>query len=326
MTYDAITSAYSRISSTIRRTPLLNSPLLDEIAGRQIWAKAECLQQTGSFKFRGAMSAITSLSAEQAKSGVVAFSSGNHAQGVALAARMNDIPAVIIMPSDAPKVKIENTRKYGAEVVLYDRATQDRDEIGAKISQDRGLELIKPFDDFRVIAGQGTVGLEIAEQAAENNATLGATLVCCGGAGLTSGIALAMAETAPSTTVFPVEPEGFDDVARSLASGQHETNDTTSGGLCDAIITPTPGQLTLPILLKHCPRGLVISEEQALMAMRLAFEYLRVVVEPGGAVALAAAIYHNASLPEGPIAAVLSGGNVDIDIFQRALNTELVLP
>jgi len=255
------------------------------------------------------------------KTGVVAFSSGNHAQGVALAAREHGAPAVIVMPSDAPAVKIENTRALGAEVILYDRATEDRDEIGERLSRDRNLTLIKPYDAPMTIAGQGTVGLEIAQDMTAQGVTQADVMVCCGGGGLTSGIALALAADAPGLRVRPAEPEGFDDVTRSLASGRIERNERLSGSLCDAIITPQPGELTFPIMQKHCGPGVVVTEQECLRAVGLAFERLRIVVEPGGAAALAAALFHGDELSGDAVIAVATGGNVDPAVFARALET-----
>ncbi len=241
MNIEMIRAAETRLRGHARRTPLLSSPFLDEIAGRRVFIKPECLQHTGSFKYRGARNAIAALEDDVRACGVIAFSSGNHAQGVALAAAEHGgVAAVIVMPSDAPKLKIDNTRALGgADVVLYDRASEDRDEIGARLAGgERGLTLVKPFDEPRVIAGQGTVGLEIAGQAAEQGYGDGDVLVPCGGGGLTSGIALALAADAPGMRVRPVEPEGFDDVARSQAAGTIQRNTRLSGSLCDAIITP----------------------------------------------------------------------------------------
>ena len=234
---------------------------------------------------------------------------------------MHGAPAVIVMPSDAPALKIANTRAFGADVLLYDRANEDRDEIGARIAAERGLTLIKPFDEPQVIAGQGTCGLEIAEQATEAGITKADVLVCCGGGGLTSGIALALEAEAPDFTVRPVEPEGFDDVARSLASGQIERNAQTAGGLCDAIITPEPGQITFPLMHRFCGPGIVVTEDDALRAMGQAFLRLKVVAEPGGAVALAAALYKPDQLNAEDVIVTISGGNVDPDVFQRGLET-----
>jgi threonine dehydratase len=320
MNIDMIEAAADRIKGHAIETPLLNSPFLDEIAGRRLFIKAECLQKTGSFKFRGGWSAVSALPPEVRAKGVIAFSSGNHAQGVALAARMHGIPAVILMPADAPRVKIDNTRALGAEVVLFDRATGDRDAIGKALAEDRGLTLIKPFDEPQVIAGQGTTGLEIARQATEVGVGNADVLVCCGGGGLTSGIALALEARAPGLRVRPAEPEGFDDVKRSLLSGKIERNARLSGSICDAIITPQPGNLTFPIMARLCGAGIAVTEDEALAAMSAAFNRLRIVLEPGGAVALAAALFHKAEIEGEAVIAVASGGNVDPGIFRQALD------
>lgn len=314
-----IEAAAERLQGHARRTPLLSSPFLDEIAGRRVLVKPECLQHTGSFKFRGAWSAVSALAPEIRARGVIAFSSGNHAQGVAYAAKLHGVSAVIIMPSDAPKMKIDNTRALGAEVVLYDRANEDRDALGAKLAAERGLTLVKPFDEPLVIAGQGTSGLEIAEQAAEAGVRQADVLVPCGGGGLTAGIALALEARAPGLRVRPAEPEGFDDTARSLLSGQIERNQRLSGSLCDAIITPQPGQITFPINNRLCGPGLVVSEDEALQAMALAFARLKIVIEPGGAVALAAALFQPDAMEADAVIAVASGGNVDAQVFRTAL-------
>ena len=321
MNIDMIRAAAQRIKGHARRTPILTSSFLDDIAGRRVFVKAECLQHTGSFKFRGGRSAVSALTDNALKTGVIAFSSGNHAQGVALAAREHNAPAVIIMPIDAPTVKIENTKALGAEVVLYDRVTENRDEIGARLAEERGLTLIKPFDDPQVIAGQGTCGLEIAEDMNALGITKADVAVCCGGGGLTSGIALALAADAPGLRVRPVEPEGFDDVARSLISGKIESNAQLTGSLCDAIITPQAGNLTFPIMQAHCGPGIVVTENECLRAVALAYERLRIVIEPGGAVALAAALFHPDTFEGDAVIAVATGGNVDAAVFTKALET-----
>ena len=313
-----IEAAAGRIAGHVRRTPLLHAPLLDRIAGRQVLVKAECLQLTGSFKARGGWSAVSALDPQALARGVIAFSSGNHAQGVAYAAAKHAAPCVILMPSDAPEVKIANTRAYGAEVVLYDRATEDRDAIGATIASERGLTLIRPYDDPQVIAGQGTVGLELAEQAHKAGVARAAVLVCCGGGGLASGIALALQARAPGLTVRTAEPQGFDDMARSLASGTRQKNAALSGSICDAILTPTPGELTFPILSRLAGPGAVVTDEQSLHAVALAFSHLRIVLEPGGAVALAAALFAP-DLPDS-VVAIATGGNVDPATFSAALD------
>lgn len=321
MNIEMIRAAAQRLNGFARRTPLLSSPFIDALAGRRVWIKPECLQHTGSFKFRGAWSAVSALDSDIRAKGVIAFSSGNHAQGVAMAAARHNVPSVIVMPADAPALKIENTRALGAEVVLYDRANEDRDLIGAEIAQARDLTMIKPFDEPQVIAGQGTAGLEIAEQAAKVGVTKADVLVCCGGGGLTSGIALALEADAPGLRVRPVEPEGFDDVARSLRSGRIERNAATSGNICDAIITPQPGDLTFPILQRLCGPGLTVNEGEALQAMAQAFLRLKLVAEPGGAVALAAAICRQDQIEGDDLVVMISGGNVDPDLFSQCLET-----
>lgn len=314
-----IEAAAERLKGHARKTPLLSSPFLDDIAGRRVLVKPECLQHTGSFKFRGAWSALSALDEAARKKGVIAYSSGNHAQGIAHAASLHGAPSVIVMPADAPKLKIDNTSALGAEVVLYDRASEDRDAIGQSLANERDLTLIKPFDEPLVIAGQGTVGLEIASQAAEQGVTEGEVLVNCGGGGLTSGIALALESHAPQMQVRPCEPQGFDDVTRSLASGQFERNAQTAGSICDAILTPEPGQITFPILKRLCGPGLVVSEDEALHATALAFSRLKIVLEPGGAVSLAAALFHGDKLNSETVMVVATGGNVDPAMFTEAL-------
>ncbi|MFN7223920.1 MAG: threonine/serine dehydratase [Paracoccaceae bacterium] len=314
MTLSMIEAAARRLQGHARLTPLLNAPLLDAAYGKRIFVKAECLQLTGSFKFRGAWSAVSAL--PKGTKGVLAYSSGNHGQGVALAAARHGMVAVVVMPADAPKVKIANTRAYGAEVVLYDRQNEDRDAIGATLCAERGLVLIKPFDDRQVIAGQGTVGLEIAAQAREAGVESADLLVCCGGGGLSAGIALAVETKAPGLRVRTVEPDGFDDMARSLQTGHAQRNTAATGSVCDAILTPAPGILTLPILQRLAGPGLKVSDDQALQAMALAFTHLRIVLEPGGAVALAAALFQATS---DPVICVASGGNADPALFRDSL-------
>ncbi|MCF6445600.1 threonine/serine dehydratase [Nereida sp. MMG025] len=319
MNIDMIRDAATRLEGHARRTPLLSSPFLDDIAGKRIFVKAENLQHTGSFKFRGAWSAITAL--PEGTDGVIAFSSGNHAQGVAYAAALKGLPSVIVMPSDAPQLKIDNTRALGAEVVLYNRETESREAIGSEIAAQRNLHLIAPFDNAFVVAGQGTIGLEIAAQAAQHGIKDAAMFTCCGGGGLTSGIALALQADAPHIPVHPIEPVGFDDVARSLASGKIERNAKTTGSICDAIISPHPGDMTFPIMQRLCATPVLVSDEECLRAMAQAFLRLKLVLEPGGASALAAALFHNDDIAQDTIICTASGGNVDAPMFARALDT-----
>jgi threonine dehydratase len=329
MNIDMIRAAAARADGHTRRTPLLNSPFLDQIAGRQVFVKAECLQHTGSFKFRGGWSAVSALDSATRAQGVIAYSSGNHAQGVAYAAKLHGVASVIVMPRDAPALKIANTRAFGAEVILYDRVNEDRDAIGAALAAERGLTLIRPFDEPLVIAGQGTCGLEIAKQAAEIGVAKADVLVCCGGGGLSSGVALALEADAPGLRARPVEPVGFDDVARSLVSGKIERNRAAAGSVCDAIVTPSPGDLTFPIMQRLCGPGLSVPDEDALRAMAMAFLRLKIVLEPGGAVALAAALFHGDTfdgdtgdgdaIDGDAVIVVASGGNVDPGLFIDAL-------
>ena len=315
ITIDDIRAAAGRIGGHVRRTPMLEDPRLNDLAGRRVLVKCENLQITGSFKARGSWNALATR--PDGTAGVIACSSGNHAQGIARAAALHGVPAVIVMPADAPAVKIANTRGYGAEVVTYDRASEDRDAIATQLAAERNLHFIHPFNNPAVMAGQGTTGLEIAAQAEETGVAKADVLVCTGGGGLCSGIALALEADAPGLRVRPVEPEGFDDVARSLASGRIESNASASGSICDAIVTPSPGTLTFPVLDRLAGPGLTVTDDEALRAMRVAFELLRLVVEPGGAVGLAAALFRD-DLPD-TVVAVLSGGNVDPAIFARAI-------
>jgi threonine dehydratase len=306
-----ILAAADRIKGHAVVTPLLEHPALNAIAGRRVLVKAECLQRTGSFKFRGAWNAVA---AQPAAHGYIAYSSGNHAQGVALAAQSHGKSCVIVMPADAPAVKIANTRSYGAEVVLYDRLHEDRDAIGSRIAQDRALTLIRPYDDALVIAGQGTIGLELAAQTGMRNADV---IACCGGGGLSSGIALALEGT--GLRVRPAEPAGYDDVTRSLAAGRILRNGQAAPTLCDAIMTPQPGDLTFPILQRLCGPGLVVTDDMACIAVAAAFTHLRIVLEPGGAVALAASLFCGGQMTGDAVICIASGGNVNAALYQSIL-------
>lgn len=319
---DDVQAARARLAGHARVTPLLESPFLNALAGRRLLVKAECLQRTGSFKFRGAWSALTGLAPAVRAQGVLAYSSGNHAQGIAHAAQLLQVPAVIVMPHDAPDLKLRNTRAYGAEVVTYDRPGGEvREEIGARLATERGLTLIKPYDDPLVIAGQGTCGLEIAEQAQLAGVDQADVLVCCGGGGFSAGIAVALAAQAPGFRVRPVEPVGFDDVARSLDRGERCFNDRLSGSIADAILTPAPGELTWPILQRLCGPGLTVTDDESLVAMAQAFLHLKLVAEPGGAVALAAALSRTEQIDGEAVVVTLSGGNTDAETFATALAT-----
>ena len=321
MNIDMIEAAAERLRGHARRTPLLSSPFLDEIAGRRVFVKPENLQHTGSFKFRGGWSAISALSDAQRKQGVIAFSSGNHAQGVASAAAAHGVKAVIVMPADAPQIKIDNTRALGADVVLYDRAGGESREEAAEAYTKAGMILIRPYDDAQVIAGQGTTGLEIAEQAPEVGIDAAEVLICTGGGGLSAGISLALAAKAPKMKVRTCEPQGFDDVRISLETGAITAHNSPAKGLCDAILTPAPGEMTFPILHRLAGQGIVVSDEEAKRAMALAFNRLKIVLEPGGAVSLAAALFHGDALTMDTAIAVTTGGNVDPALFAQVLQT-----
>ena len=321
-TYDDVVAAAEQIAGHAVITPLLESPLLNEKLGGRLLVKAECLQRSGALKFRGAYNRISRFGDEQRKAGVVAFSSGNHAQGVAMVARMLNVPAVIVMPTDAPEIKLANTRAYGAEVVMYDRETESREEIGERLAAERKATLVPSYDDPFIIAGQGTVGLEIAAQAREMDAKLDAVIVPCGGGGLISGCALALSEDCPKAKLFAAEPEGFDDTARSLDAGERLCNDPGGKTFCDALVLPTPGALTFSINRRLLAGGFALGDAETAGAMKAAFQYLKLVVEPGGAVALAAALTGAYDCRGKTVSVVCSGGNVDPGVFAAALGAD----
>ncbi|MDX1710063.1 MAG: threonine/serine dehydratase [Rhodovibrionaceae bacterium] len=315
--YDDVVAASERLAGLAVKTPLLESPQLNALAGGRILIKPEVLQRTGSFKFRGAFNRISTLPEEARRNGIIAYSSGNHAQGVAAAAQLQGIAATIVMPADAPRIKVENTRSYGAEVILYDRYHEVREDVTARLREERGSTLVKPYDDPFVIAGQGTCGLEIARQAEAMGAELDAVLICCGGGGLSAGSALALRRLSPHTDIYTVEPEGFDDTARSIEAGERVANPAGGGSICDALLAPTPGELTFTLNKDLLSGGLAVSDDEVTTAMRTAFQMLKLVVEPGGAVALAAVLSGKLDLAGRTVAVVLSGGNVDAETFCR---------
>ena len=322
---DMIMMAKSRSEGAILTTPLLSNSKVNQALGKKLFIKPECLQVTGSFKFRGAWSALSYLKGQRKKlNGVVAFSSGNHAQAVAAASKAHKVQAVIIMPKDAPEIKIKNTHNFGAEIILYDRFQDSREDIGSKISKERNLTLIKPYDESLVIAGQGTCGLEIVEQARNHGVYDAEVLVCCGGGGLSAGIALSLEDTKGSFSVRTCEPEFFNDTARSLNSGKREMNPPDVESICDAILTPMPGELTFPILKRLAGKGLVASDQQVIRAMKFLFENFKLVSEPGGAVALASALFNLNKIASKNIVVVVSGGNVDAHMFTKALESRAI--
>jgi len=319
VSFPDVQTAVQRLQDLAVATPLLSNATLDGTTDRRIYLKPEMLQRSGSFKFRGAYNRLAALGEAERRAGVIAWSSGNHAQGVAAAARLLGVRARIVMPRDAPRIKLENTRALGGEVILYDRYTEDREAIARNLAQREGGTLVPSYDDPFIIAGQGTAGYEIFRDAPE---PLDALLICCGGGGLTAGCALAAEAMSPTTAVYCVEPAFYDDHARSLQSGQRERADTTLPSLCDALLSPTPGELTFPINQRLLAGGLVVSEAEVRAAMRFAFRVLKLVVEPGGAVGLAALLSGKVPTEHGRVAVILSGGNVDPSLFAEILGSE----
>ncbi len=316
-----IEDAVQRLSGLAVVTPLLESPALNARLGGRLLVKAEPMQRTGSFKFRGAYNRMCRLDATAKARGVVAYSSGNHAQGVAAAAQILGMPALILMPADAPAIKIRNTKSYGAEVVTFDRYKENREAKGEALRAERGAVLVPPYEDPFVIAGQGTIGLEIAEQAAARGANLDAVVTSCSGGGLAAGVAIAIKAKAPRAAVYTAEPAGFDDMARSLRSGHRESNAPGAQSICDALLAPTPGELTFSITSRLLAGGFTVSDDEVRQAMATAFSELKLVVEPGGAVALASVLSGKLKLEGKTVAVVCSGGNVDPDTFCGALRT-----
>ncbi len=321
--FSDIEAAAGRIAGVAVRTPLLESPALNERTGARILIKSETLQRVGAFKFRGAYNRLIQLTPDERTTGVVAFSSGNHAQGVALAARLLDMPAIIVIPSDAPAVKVAATRGYGAEIRFYDRASEDREAIAADLARQRGAIIVPAFDDAHVIAGQGTVGLEIADQAGALGAAPDLVIGPIGGGGLMSGVGLAMRARHPTARIIGVEPAGFDDTRRSLAAGERTGAPPCARSLCDALEAPMPGKLTFPILQRTMSEVVTVTDAEVADAMRYAFDVLKLVVEPGGSVALAALLAGKLEA-EGRVAAIiLSGGNVEPELFGRVLARDI---
>jgi threonine dehydratase len=319
-TFDDVRTAAARLAGHARRTPLLANTPLDALTGGRVLLKLETLQHTGSFKFRGAYNRLVQLDAIQRRAGVVAFSSGNHAQGVAAAARLLGIPATIVMPSDAPRVKMQNTLALGASVIEYDRERESREEIAASLATERGAVLVPSFDDPHVIAGQGTVGLEIVEQAIELGMHPDDVVVCCSGGGLVAGTALAVKAGFPSSRVWSAEPAEFDDHRRSLQAGERLGNARGARSICDALLAPTPGELTFRINRRLLAGGLAATDDEVRSAIAYAARVLKLVVEPGGAVALASVLAGQLETRGRTVAVVLSGGNIDDDMLRECLS------
>ncbi|PWL18908.1 pyridoxal-5'-phosphate-dependent protein [Falsochrobactrum shanghaiense] len=317
MDFSAISEAYDRLQGRHVRTPLLEYGQINELLGGRVLFKAENLQRTGSFKFRGAYNKIAALDPQLRARGVVAFSSGNHAQGVAAAAGAFGIAATVIMPADAPQLKRENTRRLGAELVLYDRQSGDRKAMAEKISAETGAVLVPPYDDEMVIAGQGTIGLEVAQQLKEAGAHADLLLCPVGGGGLVAGISIALRELLDGVKIYAAEPAGFDDTCRSLEKGERVANAPGATTICDAIVTPEPGEVTFPINLANLSGGFAVDDLEVARAVRMLFEVTKLVVEPGGAVAFAALLAKKIPLEGRTAVVILSGGNVDLEAFQN---------
>jgi threonine dehydratase len=315
-----VTAARARLAGVAVRTPLLQIPAANEAVGGILLIKFEGVQREGSFKFRGAYNRLVQLTAEERERGVVAWSSGNHAQGVASAARLLSTHATIVMPADAPQVKIQNTLRLGAKIVFYDRATESREQIARRLCADQGSVLVPSYDDPHIIAGQGTMGIEIAEQAYDQRCTIDQVLVPCGGGGLVAGNAIALQTLTPQARVYSVEPLEFDDTARSVALGSIQRNRPEARSICDALLTPEPGELTFPINRLLLAGTLAVSDDEVRAAMVFAFATLRLVVEPGGAVALAAALTGKVKTKGVTTVVVLSGSNPDPAMYCQILS------
>jgi threonine dehydratase len=318
-----VISAAERLLGHAVVTPLLESAALNERVGGRVLIKSETLQRVGAFKFRGAYNRLSRLTEDERERGVVAFSSGNHAQGVALAAKLIGMPALIVMPSDAPKVKADATAAYGAEIRTYDRDKEDRVAIAAAIARERGAVIVPAFDDPFIIAGQGTVGLEIAQQARALGVAIDVVLGPIGGGGLMAGVSEVIKARSPQAAIWGVEPEGFDDTRRSLEAGERMGAPPAARSLCDALESPMPGELTFPMLKKNLAGALSVNDAEVARAMRYAFNTLKLVVEPGGSVALAALLAGKIVLGGRTAVIILSGGNVDPDLFARVIRGEL---
>lgn len=318
-----VQAAAARLAGHAVRTPLIESPALNERLGGRALIKPETLQRAGAFKFRGAYNRLSRLSDDERRRGVVAFSSGNHAQGVALAAQLLGCPALIVMPTDSPAVKVEGTRGFGAEIRFYDRFTEDRVAIADQIARERGCVVVPSYDDPHIMAGQGTVGLEIVEQARALGVELDRVLSPVGGGGLIAGVSTAVKALSPATEVWGAEPAGFDETRRSLASGRRETVDEGARSICDALLTPIPGELTWPINSRNLTGVVAVTDAEVAEAMRYAFSVLKLVVEPGGCVALTAALTGKIDLKGQTAAIVCSGGNVDPALYARVLGGEI---
>jgi len=319
-TFADVEAAARRLAGVAVLTPLVESPLLSDRLGARAYLKLETLQRTGSVKFRGAYNRLSQLTPEQRNAGVVAFSSGNHAQGVAAAAKLLGIPATIVMPADAPRIKMENTRSYGAQIVPYDRRRESREEIAGKLARDKGAMVVPSFDDPAIVAGQGSCGLEIAAQGRALGVTFDNVLAPASGCGLISGIALALSGASPGTRAIACEPEGYDGLRLSLSAGQRMAAAGKRETIADALMSPAPGHIPFAILKEQKAVAVAVSDDALMQAVGFAARELKLVVEPGGAAALAAVLSRTCETRGKTIAVVLSGGNIDSAMLVRCLD------
>mgnify|MGYP001319279189 FL=1 len=320
VTNQAIIEASLRMKGKIVKTPLLQSDYLNKKLKSNIYIKAENLQTIGAFKFRGAMNTILQLADDVKK--VVAWSSGNHAQAVAAAAKLTGRKATIVMPEDSPKTKLNGTVEWGANIVKYNRNNESREEIGKAIAKEQNAIIIPPFDDINVIIGQGTAGLEAADQLNELKVKPDIVLCCCGGGGLIAGVSTAIKAEFPNADIYAVEPENFDDTKKSLESKTIIENSMKYTSICDALLANKPGDITFKINKKNLTGGITVSDKEALIGMNTAFKHLKIVLEPGGAVALAAALTNKINIINKNVLVIASGGNVDNEVFQKCLKLD----
>jgi threonine dehydratase len=321
VTASDVVAAAERLREYAVRTPTLRDPKLSALVGADVFVKCENLQVAGSFKFRGAFNRLAQLTSDERARGVVAWSAGNHAQGVAVAGKQLGIECTIVMPIDAPTVKIERTRNYGATVVLYDRYRESREEIATSIATKAGATIVPPFDDLDVIAGQGTVALELSQDVFSlDGGALDDVIVPCSGGGLLAGCAVALAEFDPGARIHAAEPEGYDSAGRSLRAGDQLALQPTTRSICDTLLSPFTGEVTWPIISRLVSEGLAVNDDDVLRAIRYAWRELRLAVEPGGAIALAALLRDPTQFAGRRVGVVVTGGNVDDNLFVRALN------
>jgi len=314
--FEDVLGAYNRLKGHARETPLVRSDRVDEVCGCQVFLKSEAKQKGGAFKYRGARNRLSQLTPEESKVGVVAFSSGNHAIGVAISAHELGVPAIIVMPKDAPKIKVETVLSYGAEIRFYDRLTESREDIAGEISETSGRVVVPSFDDPYIIAGQGTIGIELAEQCPDTHAVM----VNLGGGGMCAGISLALQKLCPTAKIYGAEPEDYNDHERSLAAGERVLLSGPPATLCDALMTPQPGELTWAVNSQSLSGIFTVTDEDCLLAMALSKRELNITLEPGGAAALASVMKHRPFSPGQKVVVIGSGGNVDAEVMERALS------